>query len=480
LAAGEGEGIDVDELAPLLAAVRDRELVFRREHSTFAGTEEYTFKHSLLRDVTYETVLLKLRRVYHRQVAQWLEKTAGERIGEHLSLIARHYELAGEMARAGAFWRRSGDELLRVSAFREAVRNFERALASFPGESLDRVQGNLSDADLAERATLLVKLGGSYNWVGDSLAAAGHLEQGLELAHQLDDPQLEIEALNKLAQIASEQGEFEKAQRYLDEVLALARKENDQTCVASTLAMLGMVAWKWGDIAQAEKSSHESLAIYRELGDRQKISQLLNILGILATLQKNYDRAERCYEQSLEIAREIDDRQLTASLLNNLGYLGHHCTGNLERAKGCYQESLSIAREIGHRHAVASTLNNLGGLHILLDERQSACESLREALIESADIGAVPLTLETLVGVVQLQTAVAEYASAAELLGLVLNHTALEMDVQQVAEVALDDLREVFPADQLEAGMEKGKTRELDLVIVEIEALIAKMIEDPI
>ncbi|NIV35202.1 MAG: hypothetical protein GWN58_38835, partial [Anaerolineae bacterium] len=71
-------------------------MIFRRERSVFEATDEYIFKHALLRDVTYETVLLKLRRVYHAQVAQWLEGIAGERISEYLSRIARHYELAGE------------------------------------------------------------------------------------------------------------------------------------------------------------------------------------------------------------------------------------------------------------------------------------------------------------------------------------------------------------------------------------------------
>jgi len=55
--------------------------VYRRERSAFAGTEEYLFKHAVLRDVTYETVLLKLRRKYHAQVAAWLEGHAGERLG---------------------------------------------------------------------------------------------------------------------------------------------------------------------------------------------------------------------------------------------------------------------------------------------------------------------------------------------------------------------------------------------------------------
>jgi predicted ATPase len=88
------EGFERGEIITLLEDVRERELVFRREHSTFAETEEYIFKHALLRDVTYETVLLSLRRIYHKQVAIWLEVVAGDRLGEYLGLIASHYELA--------------------------------------------------------------------------------------------------------------------------------------------------------------------------------------------------------------------------------------------------------------------------------------------------------------------------------------------------------------------------------------------------
>jgi predicted ATPase len=59
----------LDAIRSTLDAIRARELVFQRERSAFAEAHEYIFKHALLRDVTYETVLLKLRRVYHRQVA---------------------------------------------------------------------------------------------------------------------------------------------------------------------------------------------------------------------------------------------------------------------------------------------------------------------------------------------------------------------------------------------------------------------------
>jgi predicted ATPase/class 3 adenylate cyclase len=470
LASDRAEAAQVDKL---LNDLRNRELIFRRERSVFETTDEYIFKHALLRDVTYETVLLKLRRVYHRQVARWLESSAGERISEYLSLIARHYELAGETAKAVHFLRRLGQESFQIGAFRDAIRAFERALALLPAVGHDptqRAPTTLRDADLVERAMLLVNLGNSYNRLGDSLVAMQHLEQGLALAREINDPQAEIEALNRLAQMASEQGSYEKAQRYLDKVLGLAREQDDLACVASTLSMLSTIAWRWGDIEQAEKCCHESLAIYRELDDRRRITAMLNILGILATLQENYDQAEQYYEQSLGMARESDDRPIVADILNNLGYLHHHSTENLETANQYYQESLLIARETDHRHGVTSTLANLGQLHILLGKRQDAWGYLREALLQSVAIGAVPLTLDALVGVVQLQIEGGQYLSAAELLGLALSHPALETDVGQLAESALGRLRKMLPTEQLEAAMDRGKTLELDRVVAELEA----------
>jgi tetratricopeptide (TPR) repeat protein len=150
----------------------------------------------------------------------------------------------------------------------------------------------------------------------------------------------------------------------------------------------------------------------------------------------------------------------------------------LEKAKQYYQESLLMARETDHRHGVASTLANLGQLHILLGKHQAALRYLREALIESVAIGAVPLTLDALVGVVQQQIEAGRYESAAELLGLTLGHPALVTDVGQVAELALDRLREVLPTQQLEAAMDRGKRQELYAVVSELEVMIAEKLGD--
>ena len=149
-------GLDREKIASLLEAVRDRELIFRRERSAFAGAEEYIFKHALLRDVTYETVLLKLRRVYHKQVASWLEAAAGNRIGEYLGLIAGHYELAGEREKAVEYLLRAGDKARLTYACQEASGYYQRALPL-----LDE-QGKQDQA-----ARTLMKLGLTYDLAFD-------------------------------------------------------------------------------------------------------------------------------------------------------------------------------------------------------------------------------------------------------------------------------------------------------------------------
>ncbi|HEX5691561.1 MAG TPA: adenylate/guanylate cyclase domain-containing protein, partial [Roseiflexaceae bacterium] len=83
-----------------LTALNSKELIFERPTPAFARTHEYIFKHAILRDVTYESVLKRLRRAYHAQVAESLIELSGERIGEYAGRIGEHFEHAGKAALA--------------------------------------------------------------------------------------------------------------------------------------------------------------------------------------------------------------------------------------------------------------------------------------------------------------------------------------------------------------------------------------------
>jgi DNA-binding SARP family transcriptional activator/predicted ATPase len=337
-------------------------------------------------------------------------------------------------------------------------------------DAYEKAAMTLSEGNLVERAMLLVNLGTAHNRLGDHNQAVRYLEAGLTLARLADAPRAEITALCTLGQVASEQGNYDAARQHSDEALALARERGDRTSEASALSMLGSIAWRWGDVEQADQCIRASLVIHKELGDQHRLARLLNFLGVIATVQENHGQAEVYWEEGLEMVQEMGDRQAMADMLNNLGYINHHHLGNLEKANQYYQESLAVGREIGHRQGATSTLSNLGHLHVLLGKNVLAWDYLREALNESTAIGLAPLTLDTLFGVAQLRVDTGQQEKAAELLGLALNHPAVESSGAQVGEALLTELRKALPAEQLEAAMKRGKTMELDTVVAELLA----------
>jgi hypothetical protein len=117
---------------------------------------------------------------------------------------------------------------------------------------------------------------------------------------------------------------------------------------------------------------------------------------------------------------------------------------------------------------IAACLINLGLVHASLGKDEISSNYLCDALTQSAAIGVVPITLFALTGIAELEIKAKRYVRAAELLGLVLGHPAMDAQNKQEAEPLLATLREALPADELEAALERGKLLDLDTVITEV------------
>jgi class 3 adenylate cyclase/tetratricopeptide (TPR) repeat protein len=484
LAGQEAEGT----VGPLLGSLRGRELVYRREQSAFAGTEEYIFKHAMLRDVTYETVLLQLRRRYHAQVAAWLEANAGERLGEVLSLIAGHYELAGDIANAAAYLRRSGAESYRVGAYRDASAAFERALALLP------------EGDSAGRSEALLDLGRAQMRLARYGEAANSLESGLALARTAGDRGAEVAALNGLGELNCMQGSLDTSEARLQAALALARGEGDRTGQALAQQHLARIAWKRGDYAGAESRGEASRALYQQLGNRQGEAAALNELGAVALLKGDPDRARRCFAENLALAQAMGDRSRAAQALSNLGKIADG-VGDLAGARALFEQCLAIDKETGDRRGVVMDLNNLAytasrqgaydeawamAQQALVLTRQigdqdetvrvsenlaeiciaqgqdgAAWGYLREALAEWVAMGKIGDSLYTLLLVARLRARAGRPAGAVELVGFILSHPAADSETQDDARSLLQELEAALPPGDVEAALARGA--ELDL-----------------
>jgi predicted ATPase/class 3 adenylate cyclase len=456
LSAGEPQATAPAGVAPLLDAVRERELVFRREHSSFAGSQEYIFKHLILHDVTYETVLLRLRRIYHKQVAEWLEANAAERIDEYAGLIAEHYERAGQGPLAAHWLGRVAEVASQSGATREAVIAAERGLALLPQE--DRVG----------RAAFLAGIAEGYGRLGNFPAVREKLTMALDLAREASDDKMAARAMSDMAMLAYWEGDYERMQTLGKEALALARAAADPAQEALALMRLGISAQlHQHDLALGRRYLEESLALYRKVGDDNQAAACLNNLGEIPRSQGDYAAAARYYQESLEIDQHTGNRAGSSLALFNLGEVAAAQNDHVAAAR-YDQQALAIAEEIGYSPVRALCLGGLGYAAAATGDPETARRYLQQALSEAVSMGGGPGILYVLVGFARLKAGAGERVRAAEWLGLALSHPAGETDVQQRAQALLAELRAALPAAELEAALARGAKLELDEVVGEI------------
>lgn len=434
------------ELETALQFLGEREMVFRRESSTFEGTQEYFFKHNALREVAYETLLLKMRRSYHAQVAAWLEATAGERLGEYLGLIARHYELAGDARRAAEYLRRQGEEISKVNAYRSAAGVFLRALELLP------------ETDIAERANLLERIGSAYSMDGENFKAGEYLQQALDLAREHGYPEVEVAALNSLGRTALELGDYEQSETALRQALSLARQLGDRPNAARALRNLGVIIWQWGQIVEGRRCAEESLAIYRELEQPQGAAEALNLLGVIGnTGSTDTSESIQHFQEALEIFRQIGDRRGEGTCLNNLGDAGWR-SGDYRSARNYFEQALEIARETNDRHSVALALLNLGLVSVRLEFYREAWEYLLQALYDSLALGFIANVLWVLTGLAEWYKQTGQAERAVELLGFALNHPANNVEIKETALPLLESLHLLLPEDKFDGAQQHGRS----------------------
>ena len=106
----------VDDLDAALRTLRRREFVVESLTSSIAGQAEFSFKHVLIRDVAYESLLRRERGRAHAEVAAWIEETSGERPGELAERLAHHYDAAFSFLGEDDLRRKARTHLLTAAA----------------------------------------------------------------------------------------------------------------------------------------------------------------------------------------------------------------------------------------------------------------------------------------------------------------------------------------------------------------------------
>lgn len=294
-------------------------------------------------------------------------------------LLARRgpYALAVELARGVVALpaleapQRAQVAAVLASSLRQMGRNDESA------EWLDKALA-AAPADERQTARWKVTRGNLARELGHPAQALQGLEQALASAQSLGDPLLQIDALQGLAQLDTDQGETVRARQRLERALALAR-EAGEPGIESLLQMpLGVLLAEQGLLDEGRQQFEAALQRAREFDDRRFEGEVLTNLGCLAQDQGRLDEAADCFERALTVHRELGDRRWEGFVLGDLGRL-QMLRGDLDGARRELERSLQIMREIGNRRIEGSELRSLGDVHREAGRTAEARQAYAEA-----------------------------------------------------------------------------------------------------
>jgi class 3 adenylate cyclase len=208
-----------DALRVGLDQLVDAGLVFRRGSLPEAT---FLFKHALVQDAAYMTLLKSRRRHLHARIAQMVEERTPDRALAHPELVASHYAQAGLAEKAIDYWEKAGRLAVQRSTMAEAAAHFGKALeslASLPKGSQRR------SSELGLQLELAGTLTAVKGWA--SREASEAYAHARELCRDVPEgPQLAA-ALNGLRSILLNRAEFAAARQVAEELLAVAECQDN-------------------------------------------------------------------------------------------------------------------------------------------------------------------------------------------------------------------------------------------------------------
>jgi len=297
---------------------------------------EFMFRHALVQEVAYNSLLFEDRKKLHRQVAEAIEEVYPDRLDEMAAELARHYTEAGDEEKAVAYLLRAGDHSQQMVALSEAVEFYQAALERMP------------ESDQAERAETLDKLGVCQ----------------LVIAHR-------HEAIES----------FKASERLFD---ALGQRQR----TGAMFRKIGEVYWELGEKEKSLQHCYQALTTLEQGQESVELAWALSSVSRMHMLSAEFDRAIAFGERALALAGRLKAENVTVHALNAVGS-SYVSSGNAERGLAMLQDSLSRALALGLPYDTARAYINLGFMFAVVGRYEEARNAFESTQVYATEINSI-------------------------------------------------------------------------------------------
>jgi predicted ATPase len=389
----------------------------------------YSFKHALIQDAAYDSLLRSARRRYHLALAQTLEDAFPDIVETQPEVVARHYSEASCPEPAVGYWLRAAERAIARSANAEAIAHLRRGLGIVSGLANPTVR---AERELALLAMLAMPLALQHGYaapeidrvfararslaeetrssshlfgivrgmlgffeVGARYEDAGALAEELErLAGQTNDVTWEIEAAWERGSVALFTGRLPIARQHLERAVALYQPEvhrwnaylfgEDPGVMAHV--HLSLCCWAMGEADTAIRHAESGIAIARAVDHPNSLAMALLLC---AAVHQGCGDLERCVARAGEARRIAEDQQFQLWTAMASVYLGCAAAAAGSSTDGIAQMRDGIAcwEATGAKEAVPAMLALVADALLRAGRIDEAVASVDDALARAKASG---------------------------------------------------------------------------------------------
>ena len=302
------KGVQLDEA---LAALRDSDIVFQRGTAPDAT---YAFKHALIQDAAYDSMLRTQRRQIHERIAAAIEHHFPSMSESEPEVLADHFGRAGAFEKAAPMWLRAGRRALARSANQEAILHLKSAL-----DAIERTPGVSDSASL--EVDIQVALGAA--WIAARGYSAAETEAAYTRARALlegygEDPR-RCSVLHGLAMVYVNRANPTRALEVGEEILRFQRGPDDPLFPLVGHRVMAVSLNFMGRFSEARQHAEHAAALY-DIGQHRDTAMRFGHdmgvgawwhLSIACCFLGDPAAARRAAERAVALTREIDSANTT-------------------------------------------------------------------------------------------------------------------------------------------------------------------------